>query len=141
MAAPILDYTLTDDIAVLTMDDGRANALGHAMIDALTEALSRADKEAKAVVILGREGRFCAGFDLEAMAGGADKVVEVQALSGDSSDNIPGLPGIGEKTAKMLIDEYGDVETLLANLDQLSERGSANGVQLQKHVFEAGIAV
>ena len=75
MAAPILDYTLTDDIAVLTMDDGRANALGHTMIDALTEALARADKEAKAVVMLGREGRFCAGFDLEVMAGGPDKVV------------------------------------------------------------------
>ena len=75
MAAPILDYTLTDGIAVLTMDDGRANALGHAMIDALTKAFARADKEAKAVVILGREGRFCAGFDLEVMAGGSDKVV------------------------------------------------------------------
>lgn len=75
MAAPILDYTLTDDIAVLTMDDGRANALGHTMIDTLTEALARADKEAKAVVMLGREGRFCAGFDLEVMAGGPDKVV------------------------------------------------------------------
>lgn len=51
--------------------------------------------------------------------GGADKVIEVQALAGDSSDNVPGVPGIGEKTAKMLIDEYGDIETLLANLDQL----------------------
>ena len=58
--------------------------------------------------------------------GGADKVVEIQALSGDSSDNIPGVPGIGEKTAKMLIDEYGDVETLLANLDQLKGKRREN---------------
>ena len=51
--------------------------------------------------------------------GGAAKVIEVQALAGDSSDNIPGVPGIGEKTAKQLIDEFGDLETLLANLDQV----------------------
>ncbi|MEY4981744.1 MAG: polymerase, partial [Pseudomonadota bacterium] len=45
---------------------------------------------------------------------GPDRVVDVQALAGDSVDNIPGAPGIGIKTAAMLIQEYGDLETLLA---------------------------
>ena len=43
-----------------------------------------------------------------------DKVVDVQALAGDSTDNVPGVPGIGVKTAAELINEYGDLETLLA---------------------------
>src|SRR3981081_3158935 len=43
-----------------------------------------------------------------------DKVIEVQSLIGDSTDNVPGVPGIGVKTAAQLIIEYGDLETLLA---------------------------
>jgi enoyl-CoA hydratase len=77
MSTTILDYTLEDGVAVLTMDDGRANALGYAMIDALNTALTRADKEAKSVLILGREKRFCAGFDLEVMASGAEHVTKL----------------------------------------------------------------
>tara|TARA_R110000824_G_scaffold390760_24_gene588134 strand:- start:12046 stop:12750 length:705 start_codon:yes stop_codon:yes gene_type:complete len=74
MTAEILNYTLDDGVAVLTMDDGRANALGHTMIDAMKAALKQAESEAKAILIMGREGRFCAGFDLEVMAAGPEHV-------------------------------------------------------------------
>src|SRR4029079_14826233 len=43
-----------------------------------------------------------------------DKVIEVQSLIGDSTDNVPGVPGIGPKGAAQLIAEYGDLETVLA---------------------------
>jgi DNA polymerase-1 len=50
---------------------------------------------------------------IEKFGVGPEKVIEVQALIGDSSDNVPGVPGIGVKTAAQLIGEYGDLETLL----------------------------
>ncbi|MGC1558938.1 MAG: DNA polymerase I [Bradyrhizobium sp.] len=50
-----------------------------------------------------------------------EKVVEVQALAGDSTDNVPGVPGIGIKTAAQLIVEYGDLETLLKRADEIKQ--------------------
>ncbi|MFQ6016642.1 MAG: DNA polymerase I [Kiloniellaceae bacterium] len=50
-----------------------------------------------------------------------DKVVEVQALAGDSVDNVPGVPGIGVKTAAQLITEYGDLETLLERAGEIKQ--------------------
>ena len=52
-----------------------------------------------------------------------EKVADVQALIGDPTDNVPGVPGIGVKTAAQLIGEYGDLETLLARAarDQAGE--------------------
>jgi DNA polymerase-1 len=50
-----------------------------------------------------------------------DKVVEVQALAGDSVDNVPGVPGIGVKTAAQLIIEYGDLETLLTRAGEIKQ--------------------
>ena len=52
---------------------------------------------------------------------GPDKVVEVQALAGDSVDNVPGVPGIGVKTAALLITEYGDLENLLAHAGEIKQ--------------------
>src|SRR5579871_4169745 len=50
-----------------------------------------------------------------------EKVVEVQALAGDSTDNVPGVPGIGVKTAAQLIIEYGDLETLLKRAGEIKQ--------------------
>jgi DNA polymerase-1 len=50
-----------------------------------------------------------------------EKVVEVQALAGDSTDNVPGVPGIGVKTAAQLIVEYGDLETLLRRAGEIKQ--------------------
>ncbi|MBZ0126477.1 MAG: DNA polymerase I, partial [Rhodocyclaceae bacterium] len=50
-----------------------------------------------------------------------EKVVEVQALAGDSTDNVPGVPGIGIKTAAQLIEEYGDLETLLSRASEIKQ--------------------
>ncbi|WP_245297006.1 MULTISPECIES: DNA polymerase I [Rhodomicrobium] len=52
---------------------------------------------------------------------GPDKVVDVQSLCGDATDNVPGVPGIGVKTAAQLIQEYGDLDTLLANAASIKQ--------------------
>ncbi|PYJ03460.1 MAG: DNA polymerase I, partial [Verrucomicrobia bacterium] len=56
----------------------------------------------------------------------ADQVVDVLALMGDTSDNVPGVPGIGEKTAIKLIGNYGTVENLLAHTGELKGRIKEN---------------
>ncbi len=53
--------------------------------------------------------------------GGPDKVVDIQALAGDSTDNVPGARGIGVKTAAQLIAEYGDLDTLLARAGEIKQ--------------------
>ena len=63
-------YEMADRIATLTMDDGKANAFGIDMTTALSAALDRAEMEAASVVITGRPGVLCAGFDLKVIRGG-----------------------------------------------------------------------
>ena len=68
-----------------------------------------------------KDRRIGAAEVIEKFGVGPDKVIEVQALIGDSSDNVPGVPGIGVKTAAQLIGEYGDLETLLKRAKEIKQ--------------------
>jgi enoyl-CoA hydratase len=72
MGKDIVSYELRDGVAVLGMDDGKANALSHDLVDQLVAALDRAESEAKSVLMIGRPGKFCAGFDLRTMMSGVE---------------------------------------------------------------------
>ena len=59
---------------------------------------------------------------LEKFGVAPEKVIDVQSLAGDSVDNVPGVPGIGVKTAAQLLGEYGDLETLLARASEIKQQ-------------------
>src|SRR4029077_12037372 len=58
---------------------------------------------------------------MEKFGVGPDKVIDVQALAGDSTDNVPGVPGIGVKTAAELINTYGDLDSLLDRAGEIKQ--------------------
>ncbi|MCZ6459340.1 MAG: enoyl-CoA hydratase-related protein, partial [Gammaproteobacteria bacterium] len=72
-------YTLEGEVAVIGMDDGKANAVGHALIDEINQGLTRSLAEAKAVVIVGRPGMFSAGFDLKEFENGPEATTALVA--------------------------------------------------------------
>lgn len=85
-------YELSDDVASITFDDGKANALSRSAIDAINVALDRAEREAKAVMLAGRPGRFSAGFDLSVMQGGIDDVRALVRAGADLSLRLYTFP-------------------------------------------------
>ncbi len=72
-SCPSVSCELTGDVALVRVDDGKVNVLTHEVIAALHESLDRAEQEAKAVVLIGRPGKFTAGFDLKVMQSGPEE--------------------------------------------------------------------
>lgn len=68
-----------------------------------------------------KERRIGRAEVIEKFGVGPEKVIDVQSLAGDSVDNVPGVPGIGIKTAAQLVEEYGDLETLLARAHEIKQ--------------------
>jgi enoyl-CoA hydratase len=74
----MMNYELRDRVAIVSIDDGKANAVGHEYLDSVNSALDRAGNDkAGAVVLRGREGVFSAGFDLKEFRDGADRGVSM----------------------------------------------------------------
>ncbi len=88
----MLTYTLEGSTAVVTMDDGKANALSIEMLDKVTEAVTRAESEAKAIVLAGRTDRFSAGFDLRVMMSGLDNARAMLTRGSTLLMKLFGLP-------------------------------------------------
>ena len=72
----------------------------------------------------------------EVFGAGAAAVVDVLALWGDASDNVPGVPGIGEKTAKSLIREFGSLDNLLGNLDRVKNPRVKEKIEQNRDILE-----
>ena len=85
-------YEQLGNIAVITLDDGKANALSYGLMDAAEEALARAGREAAAVVLTGRAGRFSAGFDLREMMAGAEQARSLVARGAEFLMRLYALP-------------------------------------------------
>jgi len=90
--ADLVSFELRDGVALVTMDDGKANALSHDMLDGLTAAFDRAEQEARAVVLAGRAGRFSAGFDLTTMMSGIDAATRLVSAGAELYLRMYGFP-------------------------------------------------
>ena len=86
-----VSYELRDQVALITLDDGKANAVSHEVAAGLHDALERAEKEAAAVVLTGRPGRFSAGFDLATMTSSNDNARELLRVGAEVAIQINGL--------------------------------------------------
>lgn len=92
MSDSVVTYELRDRVAVITIDDGKANAVTHAVADGLRRGLDRARTEAGAVVIAGRPGRFSAGFDLSVMTASPEGARELLRAGAEVAMEIFSFP-------------------------------------------------
>lgn len=63
-----------------------------------------------------------------------EQVVELKGLMGDASDNIPGVPGIGEKTALSLLEQFGNIENILNNTEQIKKKRARENIENNKEI-------
>ena len=85
-------YTLNDGIAIISMDDGKANALSTSMLGNLNAAFDKAEADNAIVILTGRDGLFCGGFDLKEMKGGPQNALDLTSLGSKLARRIMAFP-------------------------------------------------
>jgi enoyl-CoA hydratase len=92
MPTNAVQFERNDAVAIIRLDDGKANALSPDVIAGLESALERAEAEARAVLLVGRPGRFSAGFDLSVMREGSGATVALVTSGGELALRLYGFP-------------------------------------------------
>jgi enoyl-CoA hydratase len=92
MAHDTVTFDIDDGVAVIRLDDGKVNAVSHRVVELVTGHLDAAERDARAVAIVGRAGCFCAGFDLAEMTAGTDRARALVAAGGRLLMRVYGHP-------------------------------------------------
>ncbi len=111
-----------DDVIATLTKKAREQELDVCIVSADKDLMQLLTDEHVRMIDTMRDKTFTKAEVLERFNVEPERVKYVLALAGDTSDNVPGVPGIGEKTAGKLIDEWGDLETLLANTDKITAK-------------------
>ena len=107
-----------DDIIGTLVEQASARGLRAAIISGDKDLMQLVDADVSMIDTM-KDKTYDAAAVKEKFGVGPDKVVEILGLMGDASDNIPGIPGIGPKTAQRLIEEYGSVDAVIENAENL----------------------
>lgn len=90
--ATLVEYKAEPNYTLITLDDGKANALGFEMLAQLAAALDTAEQAGKVVIICGRPGKFSAGFDLSVMGQGGDGMISLLRAGAEMSQRLLAFP-------------------------------------------------
>ena len=131
-----------DDVIASLADVARAARIRTTIVTGDRDAFQLVDDGLVTVLATGRgitdTKRYDAAAVLERYGVGPELIPDLWGLKGDTSDNIPGVPGIGDKTASTLLQQFGSLENVLDNIDQVS--GAKRKENLTNHSGDARIS-
>lgn len=127
-----------DDVIATMTRQARARGMDVCIISADKDLMQLLDQNVRMLDTM-REKTYTPAEVQERFHVAPDQVKYVLALAGDSSDNVPGVPGIGEVTGGKLIAEFGDLENLLANIDKVS--GKKRKENLEEYADQARLSL
>ncbi|MDO9355487.1 MAG: 5'-3' exonuclease H3TH domain-containing protein, partial [Solirubrobacteraceae bacterium] len=131
-----------DDVIASLADVARAAGIRTTIVTGDRDAFQLVDDGLVTVLATGRgitdTKRYDAAAVLERYGVGPELIPDLWGLKGDTSDNIPGVPGIGDKTASSLLQQFGSLENVLENIDQVS--GAKRKENLTNHADDARIS-
>lgn len=131
-----------DDVIATLADKARAAGIKTTIVTGDRDAFQLVDDGLVTVLATGRgitdTKRYAAADVVERYGVGPDLIPDLWGLKGDTSDNIPGVPGIGDKTASSLLQQFGSLENVLASIDEIS--GAKRKENLANHAEDARIS-